>query len=310
VIRRTADPVALTVSHFMSGVSLLYRGELVAAQAALDTALGFYNPGEHFEHILASGMDNGVHVLNHLALTQWMLGFPDTSLQTAHQALDRARQLGHSLSTGLALHFACHVHELRREWGSVGRLARQLTTLGGQHNVPHFRAWGMVQMGAALIGRGNSAAGITEMSRGLAELRGAGDEVWRPFYDALLACALKEAGRTEEVLAVLEGAATLIGEGQRVHEAEVKRATGWLLLSISDRGAEGEARLLQAIEVARVQGAKSWELRAAISLAQVWTERSKLCQARDLLAPIYSWFTEGFNTPDLKQAKALLDALS
>ena len=154
----------------------------------------------------------------------------------------------------------------------------QLTTLGGQHNVPHFRAWGMVQTGAALIGRGNSAAGITEMSRGLAELRGAGDEVWRPFYDALLACALKEAGRTEEALAVLEGAATLIGEGQRVHEAEVQRATGRLLLSISDRGAEGEARLLQAIEIARAQGAKSWELRAAIALAQPWMERSELCR--------------------------------
>jgi predicted ATPase len=310
MIRRTADPVALTVSHFMSGVSLLYRGELVAARAALDTALGFYNPGDHCAHVLASGMDNGVHVLNHLALAQWMLGFPDTSLQTVHRALDRARQLGHPLSTGLALHFACHVHELRREWGSVGRLAHQLTTLGGQHNVPHFRAWGMVQTGAALIGRGNSAAGIMEMSRGLAELRGAGDEVWRPFYDALLACALKEAGRTEEALAALNDAATLISEGQRAHEAEVHRATGKLLRSISDRSAEGEARLLQAVEVARAQGAKSWELGAAISLAEVWIERSELRQARDLLNPIHGWFSEGFDTPDLKRAKALLNVLA
>jgi adenylate cyclase len=293
----------------MSGVSLLYRGELVAAQAALDMALGFYNPGDHSAHLLASGMDNGVHVLNHLALTQWMLGFPDTGLQTAHRALDRARQLGHPLSTGLALHFACHVHELRREWGSVGRLAHQLTTLGSQHNVPHFRAWGMVQTGAALIGRGNSAAGITEMNRGLAELRGAGDEAWRPFYDALLACALKEAGRTEEALAALDDAATLIGQGQRVHEAEFYRATGKLLVSMSDRGAEGEARLLQAVEIARAQGAKSWELRAALAVAETWMERSELSRARDLLAPIYGWFSEGFETPDLKRAKALLDVL-
>jgi adenylate cyclase len=255
-------------------------------------------------------MDNGVHVLNHLALAQWMLGFPDTSLQTVHRALDRARQLGHPLSTGLALHFACHVHELRREWGSVGRLAHQLTTLGDQHDVPHFRAWGLVQTGAALIGRGKNAAGITEMSRGLAELRGAGDEIWRPFYDALLACALKEAGRTEEALSVLNDAATLISKGQRAHEAEVHRATGKLLRSISERGAEGEVRLLQAVEVARAQGAKSFELRAATSLAQVWMDRSDLRQARDLLAPVYGWFAEGSVTPDLKLAKALLDELA
>jgi predicted ATPase len=309
-IRRTADPVALTVGHFMSGVSLLYQGELVAAQAALEKALGFYNPGDHCAHVLASGMDNGVHVLNHLALAQWMLGFPDASLRTVHQALDRARQLAHPLSIGLAVHFACHVHELRREWGAVGRLAHKLATLGGQNDVPHFRAWGIAQIGAALIGRGNSVAGITEMSRGLAELRGAGDEVWRPFYDALLACALKEAGRTGEALAVLDEAGTLIGKGQRAYEAEVYRASGKLLLSISDRGTEGEARMLQAVEVARAQGAKSWELRAATSLAQLWMERSELRQARDLLAPVYGWFTEGFDTPDLKNARVLLDDLA
>jgi predicted ATPase len=309
-IRRASDPVALTVGHFISGVTLLYQGELVVAEATLETALGFYNPGDNCAHILASGMDNGVHVLNHLALARWMLGFPESGLQTAQRALERARQLAHPISTGLALHFACHVHELRREWGSVGRLADKLMALGAQHDLPHFRAWGATQKGAALIGRGNSAAGITQISRGLAELRGASDEVWRPFYGALLACALKKAGRTGEALAALEDAATLIGEGQRAHEAEVHRAAGKLLLSVSDRRAEGEARLLQAVEVAQAQGSKSWELRAATLLARVWMERGERRRGQDLLAPIYGWFTEGFDTPDLREAKALLDALS
>ena len=153
-IRRTSDPIALTVGHFMSGVTLLYQGELVAARSALETALGFYDPDDHRAHVLASGMDNGVHVLNHLALVLWILGFPEASLQTAQRALDRARDLAHPVSTGLALHFACHVHELRREWIVAGRLADELMALGARHGLAHFRAWAATQRGAALIGRG------------------------------------------------------------------------------------------------------------------------------------------------------------
>ena len=148
------------------------------------------------------------------------------------------------------------------------------------------------------------------MRQGLAELRRAGDQVWWPFYGTLLAGALREAGRIEEALAVLEEAAALVGDGQRVHEAEVHRAAGELLLAVPGRCSEAEVRLLRAVEVARAQRARSWELRAAASLARARaSRRSERGKARDLLASVYGWFTEGFDTPDLRDAKALLDGL-
>jgi class 3 adenylate cyclase/predicted ATPase len=308
-IRRTSDPVALTVAHFISGVTLFYQGELVAARNALETALDFYHPGEHRAHVLASGMDNGVHALNHLALALWMLGFPDASLQTAQRALDRARELAHPVSTGLALHFACHVHELRREWGSVARLANELVALGERHDLAHFRAWGVTQKGAALVGRGEIAAGISGMCRGLAELRRAGDLVWQPFYDTLLAGAMREAGRVEEALGMLGDATALVDEGNHVYAAEVHRAAGELLLAAGDRQhPEAEARLRRAMAVARAKQARSWELRTVMSLAR--TRVAGQGAAHGLLAPVYGWFTEGFGTPDLVEAKQLLDTLA
>jgi predicted ATPase len=310
-VRRTSDSVALTVGHFMSGVMLFYRGDLVAARAALETALGFYDPGHHRAHVLASGMDNGVHVLNHLACALWMLGLPDASLQTARRALAQARELAHPVSTGLALHFACRVHELRREWAAAARLADELVALGARRDIPHFRAWGATQKGAALVGQGEAAAGIAEMRQGLAELRRAGDRVWWPFYATLLAGGLREAGQIEEALGVLDEATALVGQGERVHGAEVDRATGELLLTVGGRRSEAEARLLRAVGIARAQRARSWELRATASLARARAAgRGERGEARDLLAPVYGRFAEGFATPDLRDAEGLLAALA
>jgi predicted ATPase len=309
-IRRTADPVALTVGHFMSGVTLFYQGELVAARTALETALGFYNPGDHRAHVLASGMDNGVHVLNHIALALWMLGFPETSLKTARRVFDHARELAHPVSSGLAMHFACHVHELRREWAPAGRLADELIVLGVQHGIAHFRAWGVTQRGAALIGQGEVTSGIADVHRGLAELQRAGDEAWRPFYGTLLAGALKEAGRTEEALWALDEAAALVDKGQRAYESEVNRVAGELLLSMTGRRSEAEARLRRAVGVAHARRAQSWELRAATSLARAWVEQGKGQKGRDLLAALYGSFAEGLDTPDLQDAQRLLEALT
>jgi adenylate cyclase len=210
----------------------------------------------------------------------------------------------------LALHFACQVHELRREWDAVGPLAEELLALGARHAFPHFRAWGTVQRGVARVSEGAVAAGIADMRRGLADLRRAGDEVWRPFYATLLARALKEADRTEEGLAVLAEARAQVGKGERVHEAEVHRTAGELLLATAGGRDEGEAHLLRAMEVARTQRAKSWELRAATSLARARAGSGHRGEARDLLASVYEWFAEGFDTPDLRDAKALLEAPS
>lgn len=307
--RRAGDPVAQTVGHLMLGVTRFYQGELNAAQAALETALGFYDPEDHRVHVLASGMDNGVHVLNHLALVQWMLGFPETSLQTAQRALDLARGMAHPVSMGLALHFTGHVHELRREWEAAGHLADELMALGARRDFPHFRAWGVTQRGAALMAQGEMKTGIADLRRGLAELRTARDEAWRPFYASLLAGALGKAGRTEEALAALDEAATQVTHGQRAHEAEVHRTAGELLLSIACCRSEAEACLHRALAVAHAQSARSWELRAATSLARAWEEWGERRKAFDLLAPLHGWFAQGFDTADLQDAQELLEGL-
>jgi predicted ATPase len=208
----------------------------------------------------------------------------------------------------LALHFACHVHELRREWSAAGQLADELMALGMQHGVAHFRAWAATQRGAALIGQGDTAAGIADVHRGLAELRGAGDVAWRPFYGALLAGA--EAGGTEEAPRAIAEAAALVDEGQRAYEAEVNRVAGELLLAVAGRFSEAEVRLRRAVDVAHAQRARSWELRAAMSLARAWADRGEGRKGRDLLAPLYGSFAEGLDTPDLRDAQELLEALA
>ena len=250
-----------------------------------------------------------MHVLNHLALVRWTLGFPEASLRTAQRALDRARELAHPVSTGLALHFACHVRELRREWDAAARLAEELMALGVRHGLAQFRAWAATQSGAALIGRGELAAGIADLQRGVAELRGAGDEAWRPFYDALLAGALAGLGRTEDASVVLDEAIAMAGAGQHVHEAEIHRVAGELFLA-AGRAADAEARLVQALAVARAQQARSFELRVATSLARLWAQRGERRRGRELLAPVCGWFAEGLDTPDMRQAQQLLEALS
>jgi predicted ATPase len=167
----------------------------------------------------------------------------------------------------------------------------------------------MTQKGAALVGCGDAAAGVARLRQGLAELRRAGDRLWLPFYGALLATAPKEVGGTAAALRELDEALVLAGEGERVHEAEVHRVAGELLLTVAGRRCEAEARLRRALEVARAQRARSWELRAAAALARAWAERGERGRARDLLAPVYRSFGEGSGTPDLEHAKALLDAL-
>jgi tetratricopeptide (TPR) repeat protein len=218
--------------------------------------------------------------------------------------------MAHPVSMGLALHFAGHVHELRRDWEAAGRLADELMALGAQRDFPHFRAWAVTQKGAALAAQGETRTGITDLRRGLAELRAARDEAWGPFYLGRLADALGKAGRTEEALTALDEAAAPVGRGQRAHESEVHRAAGELLLSIAGCRSEAEACLLRSLAVARAQCARSWELRAATSLARTWAERGEARKALDLLAPLYRWFAQGVGAPDLREAQDLLQQLS
>ena len=184
--------------------------------------------------------------------------------------------------------------------------------LSSERGFPQFLALGMMMRGWALALQGQGEEGIAQMHQGLAAFRAAGAELGRPYWLILLAEAYGQVGQTEAGLTTLaEGLATAHKTGERYWEAELYRLKGELLLTLSaEKHTEAETCFHQALDIARQQQARSLELRAAMSLARLWQRQGKRAAACELLAPIYGWFTEGFDTADLQEAKVLLEALS
>ncbi len=308
-VQNTNDPVALTVAHYIFGATLFYQGELASARAQLEAGLAHYDKRDHETDVLISGQDTGVITLNNLALTVCALGYPDSAKKVAQRSLDRARALAHPFSLALALTFGSHVRTFRREWDELAGMAEELSALSSEYDFPFYEVVGLILRGLALAAQGQGTTGISEIERGLAEHGRMGVQNIRLWFSACLVEVLKAEGRIEEGLEVLNDALEVVRRGERVYEAELHRLAGELLPSQADRRAEGEAQLVQALEIARRQDAKWWELRAATSLARLWRDQGNRAQARDLLAPVYDWFGEGFDTADLKDAKTLLDEL-
>jgi predicted ATPase len=246
------------------------------------------------------------------ALTLWVLGYPDQALHWSHEALTLARALSHPFSLSYALTRAARLHEFRGEWQTAQERAEALIALAREQGFAQALAIGLVQRGSVLAAQGHVQEGITQIRQGLVAHRATGAELTRPFYLALLAEAYRTGGSPEEGLRVLaEAIAAASNFGERWYEAERYRLQGNLLEALSaDHGAEAETCFHQALDVARRQQAKSWELRAATSLARLWQCQGKHAAAYQLLAPIYGWFSEGFDTTDLQEAKALLEALA
>jgi predicted ATPase len=242
----------------------------------------------------------------------------DQALQKSQEALTLARQLVHPFSLAFALYFEAVVAQYRREWREVQRLAEALMALSAEHGFTQRLAQGRIMLGWTLVERGQVAEGIAQMGQSVAAYRATGADLGRSSYLALLAEAYGKAGQVEEGLTVLAGARTAVQEHQiRFNEAELYRLQGELLRrqAEGERGAlarpatEAEACLQQALEVARRQQTKALELRAAISLSRLWQGQGKRAEAHQLLDEVYSWFTEGFDTVDLREAKALLEEL-
>jgi class 3 adenylate cyclase/tetratricopeptide (TPR) repeat protein len=309
-IQKTNDSLTLMVAHYMFGATLFYQGELISARTQLETALDYYQKRGRETDVLTAGQDTGVHTLNHLALTICALGYPDQAEQIAKRARARARELDHPFSLALALTFGSHVRTFRREWDALGATVEELIALSSEYDFPFYRVLGTVLRGVALAAQGERATGISEIERGLAEHGRMGVQNLRLWFTACLAETLKAEGLADKGLEVVADALEAVPKGERIYEAELHRIMGELLRSQPDRQAEVETHLVQALEIARRQDAKWWELRAATSLARLWREQDKRAQARDLLAPVYGWFAEGFDTVDLKEAKALLDDLT
>jgi predicted ATPase len=310
--QRVQDPALLLAAHRVMGTTMFWLGHMASARAHLEQGIALYDPQKHRSHTFLYGHDPGVGCRCFAAMAIWMLGYPDQSLQSIHEAQTFAQELTHPFSLGIALAWAAVVHQFRREAQAVQEHAEALKTLSTEQGFPHWLAIGRILRGWALQGEG--AEGIAQMRQGLGAYRTKVTESPRSYFLALLAEAYGEVGQPEEGLAVLvEALDTVNKTEERNWEAELYRCKGEFLLVQQDKRkkvGEAEECFRQALDVAHRQQAKSLELRATMSLSRLWQQQGRQEEAHQLLAEIYSWFTEGFDTADLKEAKALLEELA
>jgi TOMM system kinase/cyclase fusion protein len=310
--QRQHDPALLLEAHRALAPTLYCLGELASARAHLEEGMALYDPQQHRAHAFLYGEDPGVGCRSYAAWVLWELGHPDQALQQSHEALTRARELAHPHSLAYALFYGAVLHQFRREGQAAHERAETLMVLSAEQGFALWGARGTILRGWTLALQGQGVEGIAQMRTGLAGYTTTGATLLQPYWLALLAEAYGIAGRTEEGLRALAGALAAVHRtGERFYEAELYRLKGELLLTRSaDDQAAATTCFQHALAVARRQQAKSLELRAAMSLSRLWQQQGKRDAAHELLAPIYGWFTEGFDTADLKEAKALLEELS
>src|SRR5262245_10839541 len=310
--QRARDTALLVEAHWAVGDTLLWLGELAPARLHLEQAVALYDPQRDRSHAFLHGYDPGVASLCFLARVLWHLGYPDQAVRYSDQAITLARDLCHPYSLSWALSWGAALHQLRCEVPAVRERAEAALTVATEQVFAFWVAHGMVLRGWALAQQGQKSEGIVHLRQGLAAYRATGAEIERSHWNGLLAEACGNLGQPEEGLRVLaEALAEIERNGVRYYEAELLRRRGELLLQHDVAGEQdAETCFRQAIALASRQQAKSLELRATVSLCRLLQRKGKREDARRLLAEVYGWFTEGFDTADLRDAKAMLDELS
>ncbi|QUN32146.1 AAA family ATPase (plasmid) [Cupriavidus sp. KK10] len=306
------DPVLLEHAHIALGGSSLFLGKFHQARAHLERGLAHYDPERRQAHDALYEMDHGVRGLCLLGWVLWLQGFPAQASKAAQEALALARRLSHPFSLALGLAFAAELHQLRHETQLARECADATITLSTEQGFPFWLAWGTILRGWALAEQGSSEEGIAQIREGLAAYQATGAELGRPYFLALLAQTYQNAGQAQAGLDVLADALATVGNtGERFFEAELHRLQAELLLHRPDGAADPEAAAAcfhRSIAIGRQQGAKSLELRAALGLARLWQDQDNAEVARQMLAGLHESFTEGFDTAEWQQARALLDA--
>jgi class 3 adenylate cyclase/predicted ATPase len=304
---RGHDPLQLVQACHALGPTLFWLGDLGPAQERLAQAMAHYTPQQHRASLRYGGHDPGWCCRSYAAWTLCVRGYPDQALAQEQEALRLAQELAHPFTLTAALACAARLSQLRREGQAAQAQAEAAMSLASTHGFPVQLAQEKMIRGWALTMQGQEEAGIAQMHAGLAN----GAELYRAYQLLYLADAYGRAGQAAEGLHLLAEARAAIPPGEgRFYEAELSRLEGALLLArSSERQSEAEQCFHQALTVACRQQAKALELRAAMSLSRLWQQQGKCTEARELLAPIYSWFTEGFDTADLQEAKALLEEL-
>ncbi len=309
--QKPRDPALLLYAHLALGQTSFWMGELLPAREHLEMATSFYDPERHrplaFRY---GGVDAGVRCLLFAAWTLWHLGYPNQALKRGNEALALAQGLSHPLSLAFAEYWVGALRQFRREARAAQESAEGAIALCTERGLTEVLALATTLRGWAMAQQGRNEEGIAQIQEGLAVYRATGTEVGRPYFLCLLAEVCTQTGRIDEGLSALTEAVAAADEREnRWYEAEMHRLKGQLLLRRDDSTvAEAQSCFQRAIEVARKQSAKSWELRATMSLARLLAKQGRRDEARTMLAEIYGWFTEGFDTADL--AKALLDELA
>jgi predicted ATPase len=308
--QREAAPIRLLEAHESLGNNLFFLGEYTAAQTHLAQCIALADLTAPQALMLRHSVVPEVTCLAWMANTLWCLGYPTQAIRRSQEALAQAQTHPHTLA--LAQHLAAYLHFRLREAPAVQAHAEALLTLAATQQLPLFTGMATFWRGWALAMQGHSEAGVAQIHQGLEACLAVGQKLARTGCLVLLAEAAWHAGQVDEGLHLLAEAPTAFEANERGDMlTEVYRLQGELLLrqTVPD-AAQAEACFQQALAIARRQQAKSWELRAAMSLARLWQQQGKRQQAHELLAPVYGWFTEGFDTTDLQEAKALLDALA
>jgi predicted ATPase len=309
--QRVHDPAALGNAHIMLGNALSFVGEMVTARTHLEQGITLSKSQQHGSSSSPRDTYPVVLGLSRLAQALWHLGYSDQALQRSQEALTLARALSHPRSLATALIFAAGLYWCRREGQMTCEHAEAALVLSGEQGFAFRSAEATIQRGWALAEQGQGQAGLAQIRQGLNDLRTTGTEL-NVSHLIMLAEASGSVGQTQEGLQVIaEALAVSDSSGGSRWVVELYRLKGELLLTrSSELHAEAETCFCQALDIARRQQAKSLELRAAMSLARLWQRQGKRTATHALLAPIYGWFTEGFDTADLQEAKALLEELA
>jgi predicted ATPase len=253
-----------------------------------------------------------VAILAYRSWTQWILGYPDLGLADADRALKDAREIGQAATLMYALNVTSLFHLVCRNFETASTETDEQITLADEKGAKFWKAMSVSNQGCVLVLSGKASDAVTKLTSGIAAARATGSTMWVPWFQSYLALAYAETGQFGDAWRQIDEAMRGIEKAkEKWCEAETNRIAGQIALkSPKPDAAKAQSYFERALAVARQQKAKSWELRAAMSMARLWRDQGKVNEARELLAPVYGWFTEGFDTRDLKEAKALLEELA
>jgi predicted ATPase len=303
--------IPLMIGHRLMGSSLLFTGDIVESRASFDRAVAHYDPDKHRPLATRFGQDIRVSALTYRALCLWVLGYPEAALADTERALQEARSIGQATTLMFTLYHGDMVHIFCGDYAATIARGHERIALAEEKGALYWKSLVMATQGVVFVGTARTSQGIGLLTAGITDCRSTGTMIYVPLFLSYLANAHAEAGQSDDAWRYIGEATTAVERTkENVWKAEIHRMAGEIALKSSEPyTANAQTYFERALDVARKQQAKSWELRAAMSMARLWRDQGKRDEARDLLAPVYGWFTEGFETRDLKEARALLDEL-